>query len=211
MRPQREGEGCKLRERRLLGDAGYMCSVFAEMDGYGKQQWAGACDHDAFALNGKSAFDERLQTTRSEDSGQGPTGEGKESLTGSGGQDETFVAESYYLCVAGGFVQRLKGSRGRRIEDTVAGEKSCTGGDELFERAVPFCVLGFVRVVVGGFDPAAPDLSPGVGVVVEQKHTSPVPRSGSGSRDAGWSGAHDDDISLFHCSDSTTMPSLQVN
>jgi hypothetical protein len=35
-------------------------------------------------------------------------------------------------------------------------------------------------------------------------------RSGGGS-DAGWSGAHDDDISMFHRSDSTTMPSRQIN
>ncbi len=52
---------------------------------------------------------------------------------------------------------------------------------------------------------------PALGVVVEQKDASPVTRSSGGSRDAGWSGAHDDDISVFHRSDSTTMPSLQIS
>jgi hypothetical protein len=72
-------------------------------------------------------------------------------------------------------------------------------------------VFFLVRALVGSFDTAAPNLSSGCGVVVEQKHTLPMPRCSGGGSNAGWSGAHDDDISMFHRSDSTTMPSRQIN
>jgi hypothetical protein len=38
-----------------------------------------------------------------------------------------------------------------------------------------------------------------------------MPGRSSGGNDAGWSGAYDDDLSMFHRSDSTTIPSLQIN
>jgi hypothetical protein len=79
------------------------------------------------------------------------------------------------------------------------------------ERASLPGVFSPVRALAGSFDAAAPDLSSGCGVVVEQKHASLMPRRGGGSSNAGWSGAHDDDISVFHRSDSTTMPSRQIN
>jgi hypothetical protein len=68
-----------------------------------------------------------------------------------------------------------------------------------------------VRVLAVRFDAAAPDLSSGCRVVVDEEHTSAVPGCSGGGSDAGWSGAYDDDLSVFHRSDSTTMPSQQIN
>ena len=113
--------------------------------------------------------------------------------------------------VSPGLAESLESSRKKvRRKMRQPKEKFCSGLRELLESASLLCVF-VVRVVAGGFDAAAPDLSSGVGVVVKQEDTLPVARSSGGSRDSGWSGAHDDDISLFHLIDSTTMPSRQIN
>ena len=56
-------------------------------------------------------------------------------------------------------------------------------------------VFTLVCALVGGFNTAAPDLTSGGGVVVEQKDASPVPSRSRGSGDAGGSCSNDDDIS----------------
>ena len=177
----------------------------------GQQKWTRTGNCDSFALNRKSAFDERLQAARSKDSWERPAGKGQESLTRSSGQNETVVLKGDHLWIAGCLADGLEHLWGRCIEDAVAGEKSRSGREEVTKRPVFFEVFCPIRVPVGGFDPSAPDLSSGCGVVVQEKHTESVPGRGCGSRDAGGPGAHNDDIGVFHRSDSTTMPSRQVS
>jgi hypothetical protein len=215
VRPERDGEGRKLHKWRLLGDAGYVRSVLLEVNGYGEKQWTGACYCDTLASHGESAFDERLEAACSKDPGEGPARKGQESLARAGGEDEAVVVQGDDLGFALGFAsclaKGLEGSGSRCVEDAAAEEKFCSGFRELMESASFPCVFCVVRVLAGSFDAAAPDLSSGCGVVVEQEHTSPVTGCSGGGSDAGWSGAHDDDFSMFHRSDSTTMPSLQIN
>jgi hypothetical protein len=53
-----------------------MGSIVEEMGSHGQQKRAGACHSDTFTLNGKSAFDESLQASRSEDAWKGPPRKG---------------------------------------------------------------------------------------------------------------------------------------
>jgi hypothetical protein len=188
-----------------------MCSILAKMNSDSQQKRAGACNGDALTSHRESPFDERLQAACAEDSGEGPTGEGKESLACSGCQNEAVVLKDDDLWIAGCFAERVESSGGRCIEDTIAEEKSRSGRDESAECADFFFVLAFVGTLVRGFNSSAPNLSSSCGVVVEHEHASSVTGSRGGSGDACWSGAYDNDIVAFHRSDSTTMPSRQIS
>ena len=93
----------------------------------------------------------------------------------------------------------------------MTGKKSRARGNKVLESSGFPCVLSLVCAPLCCFGATAPNLSPGFQVVVEQNHASAVSGCSSGSGDAGWSGAYDDNIRVLHRSDSTTMPSQQIS
>src|SRR5580704_14018945 len=127
----------------------------------GKKKRARTRNRDALASNGESTFDERLQTSCSEHSGQGPTRKRQEALPCSGGHDEMVVLQGDHLRIAAGFSECVEGSRGGCIEDAVAGEQGCSGRGEIVKCSASFGVFSFLRELAGGLDTAAPDLSSG--------------------------------------------------
>jgi len=115
---------------RLLGHGRDARTHLPQMSRNRKKQWAGAGDDDALAGDRVSAARQRLQTARTEDARQGPTGEGQKAFARACGEHKAFVREISSVSVRTVAIECAHGSQARCVKDTPSGEDTGAGGAE---------------------------------------------------------------------------------
>ena len=211
---QLQGKGGQGLPWGLFGDTDDLGTRLAGGVGGRQQQGAGAGHHDALAFDGHTAFDERLQPTRTGHAGQCPAGEGQQQLACAVAQDEavavlnptTFgIFQQQGWCVAG---------CGRATKPHHAGATQQADIRVACQRIAVLAGQGrqlHTRAV-------APDLAAGVDVVVHNRDGHAAGCCSDGCRHTRRAGTNYQQITTFSgvhtlpscgCVPvSTTMPSL---